>query len=61
MSDAGDEVQVDAVEEVEVEATTAEAPKGKMSLEDALQVCPAWLRISLKKCSQMFPTISSKS
>ena len=36
MSDAGDEVQVDAP--VEVEATTTDAPKGKMSLEDALQV-----------------------
>ena len=34
MSDAGDEVQVDAPE-VEV---TAEAPKGKLSVEDALQV-----------------------
>jgi small subunit ribosomal protein S12e len=34
MSDAGDEIQVDApVEEVEV----AQAPKGKMSVEDALQ------------------------
>ena len=36
MSDAGDEVQLDAP--VEVEATTTDAPKGKMSLEDALQV-----------------------
>lgn len=36
MSDAGDEVQVDApVAEVEV----SEAPKGKLSVEDALQVC----------------------
>jgi len=35
MSDAGDEIQVDAPVEVEV---TAEAPKGKMSVEDALQV-----------------------
>jgi small subunit ribosomal protein S12e len=34
MSDAGDEVQVDAPE-VEV---AAEAPKGKLSVEDALQV-----------------------
>jgi small subunit ribosomal protein S12e len=37
MSDAGDEIQVDAAP-VEVEVTT-EAPKGKMSVEDALQVC----------------------
>ncbi|KIJ10981.1 hypothetical protein PAXINDRAFT_171974 [Paxillus involutus ATCC 200175] len=35
MSDAGDEIQVDAgAPEVEV---SAEAPKGKMSVEDALQ------------------------
>ena len=34
MSDTGDEVQVDAPE---VEVTT-EAPKGKLSVEDALQV-----------------------
>ena len=37
MSDAGDEIQVDAPVEVEVEAK--EAPKGKLSLEEALQVC----------------------
>ncbi|KAJ3488518.1 hypothetical protein NLI96_g2787 [Meripilus lineatus] len=37
MSDAGDDIQVDApAAEVEV---AAEAPKGKMSVEDALQVC----------------------
>ena len=35
MSDASDEIQVDAP--VEVEAPT-EAPKGKLSVEDALQV-----------------------
>lgn len=39
MSDAGDEIQVDdaPVEEVEV---AQEAPKGKLSVEDALQVRP---------------------
>ena len=36
MSDASDEIQVDAP--AEVEAPT-EAPKGKLSVEDALQVC----------------------
>ena len=36
MSDAGDDIQVDAP--VEVEAVATEAPKGKMSVEDALQV-----------------------
>ncbi|KAF8528643.1 50S ribosomal protein L30e-like protein [Gautieria morchelliformis] len=35
MSDAGDEIQVDAPIEVEVEAKAA--PKGQLSLEDALQ------------------------
>ena len=35
MSDASDEIQVDAP--AEVEAPT-EAPKGKLSVEDALQV-----------------------
>lgn len=36
MSDAGDEIPVEAEAEVEV---TTEAPKGKLSIEDALQVC----------------------
>lgn len=35
MSDAGDEIQVEAPE---VEVTAEAAPKGKMSVEDALQV-----------------------
>lgn len=35
MSDAGDEIQIDAPAEVEV---TTDAPKGKMSVEEALQV-----------------------
>lgn len=38
MSDAGDEIPVEAAEVPEVEVTT-EAPKGKLSIEDALQVC----------------------
>lgn len=37
MSDAGDEIQVDAPA-AEVEVST-DAPKGKLSVEDALQVC----------------------
>ena len=36
MSDAGDEIQVDAPA-AEVEVST-DAPKGKLSVEDALQV-----------------------
>ena len=35
MSDAGDDIPVDAPPEVEV---STEAPKGKLSVEDALQV-----------------------
>jgi hypothetical protein len=35
MSDAGDDIQVDAPAEVEVSAT---APKGKLSVEEALKV-----------------------
>lgn len=35
MSDAGDEIKVEEAPEVEV---TADAPKGKLSVEDALQV-----------------------
>jgi hypothetical protein len=38
MSDAGDEIKVDEAPEVEV-AADAPAPKGKLSVEDALQVC----------------------
>lgn len=38
MSDAGDEIKVDAPE-VEVEVAAEAAPKGKLSVEDALQVC----------------------
>ena len=36
MSDAGDDIQVDNAPEAEV---AVEAPKGKLSIEDALQVC----------------------
>jgi small subunit ribosomal protein S12e len=36
MSDAGDAPEIDAPAEVEVEVAQ-EAPKGKMSVEDALQ------------------------
>jgi small subunit ribosomal protein S12e len=39
MSEAGDDIQVDApAAEVEVEATPDTAPKGKLSVEEALQV-----------------------
>jgi len=36
MSDAGDDIPVDAAPEVEV---STEAPKGKLTVEEALQVC----------------------
>ena len=41
MSDAGDEIKVDAPE-AEVEVST-DAPKGKMTVEDALQVRGSYL------------------
>lgn len=37
MSDAGDNVEVEATEEV-AEAEVSEAPKGKLSVEEALEV-----------------------
>ena len=43
MSDAGDEIKVDETAQ-EVEAVVSEPPKGKMSVEDALQVCQAAIR-----------------
>lgn len=49
MSDAGDEIQVDEAP-VEVEVP-AEAPKGKLTVEDALQVSvtdPALMHRSLR-------------
>ncbi len=39
MSDAGDNVEVEATEVAEVaEAEVSEAPKGKLSVEEALEV-----------------------
>jgi len=38
MSDAGDVVEVDHSTEVEVAETVTEAPKGKLTVEDALKV-----------------------
>lgn len=44
MSDAGDDIPVDAAPEVEVTAEVAtEAPKGKLTVEEALQVRSAQL------------------
>ena len=37
MSDAGDDIPIEAPEE-QVEVTAADAPKGKLSVEEALQV-----------------------
>ena len=38
MSDAGDDIPIEAPEEEQVEVTATDAPKGKLSVEDALQV-----------------------
>lgn len=48
MSDAGDDIPVDAAEaEAEVEVTATDAPKGKLSVEDALQVSQESLLVEL--------------
>ena len=39
MSDAGDDIPIEATEEEQVEVTATDAPKGKLSVEEALQVC----------------------
>ena len=39
MSEAGDDIPIEAPEEEQVEVTATDAPKGKLSVEDALQVC----------------------
>ena len=57
MSDAGDEIQVDAPAEVEV---AAEAPKGKLSVEDALQVRLPRPRVPNHRFMSFF-VVSSKS
>ena len=38
MSDAGDDIPIEAPEEEQVEVTATDAPKGKLSVEEALQV-----------------------
>ena len=55
MSDASDEIQVDAP--VEVEAP-AEAPKGKLSVEDALQVHLSLSLLHSSEFSYPLPTYS---
>ena len=51
MSDASDEIQVDAPAEVEA---PAEAPKGKLSVEDALQVCYTFYIVRLVQTPILF-------
>ena len=58
MSDAGDDIPTEAPVEEQVEVTATDAPKGKLSVEDALQVrlkesvplCPEL--IILSRCSK---------
>ena len=41
MSEAGDDIPIDETpQEEQVEVTATDAPKGKLSVEDALQVDP---------------------
>lgn len=58
MSDAGDEIQVDAPA-AEVEVST-EAPKGKLSVEDALQV-RSLSRVLESNYTHSWPELNSKS
>ena len=39
MSDAGDDIKVEETQEEQVEVTATDAPKGKLTVEEALQVC----------------------
>jgi hypothetical protein len=38
MSEAGDDIPIEAPEEEQVEVTATDAPKGKLTVEEALQV-----------------------
>ena len=38
MSDAGDDIKVEETQEEQVEVTATDAPKGKLTVEEALQV-----------------------
>ena len=52
MSDAGDEIPVEAAT---VEVAAEVSPKGKLSVEDALQVCVFFFyTLSLIKCSKFY-------
>lgn len=52
MSDAGDEIPVEAAT---VEVAAEVSPKGKLSVEDALQVCVFFfLHTSPIKCSKIY-------
>ena len=59
MSDAGDEIQVDAPAEVEV--STDAAPKGKLSVEDALQVFPKKITRAPSSFLSLYLELYSKS
>ena len=58
MSEAGDDIPIEAPEEEQVEVTATDAPKGKLSVEDALQVCfkysalPSLTLITPSHCSK---------
>ena len=38
MSEAGDDIPIEETQEEQVEVTATDAPKGKLSVEEALQV-----------------------
>lgn len=41
MSEAGDDIPIEETQEEQVEVTAPDAPKGKLSVEEALQVNPS--------------------
>jgi len=56
MSEAGDDIPIEETPEEQVEVTATDAPKGKLSVEEALQVRWGYPAFSSSKL-----TISSRS
>ena len=48
MSEAGDDIPIEETQEEQVEVTATDAPKGKLSVEEALQVNPSAPSLYLK-------------
>ena len=59
MSDAGDDIPIEETPEEQVEVTATDAPKGKLSVEEALQVRSKYYTFSGSKFTT--PSRCSKS